>query len=85
LIDIEHLELATDRRLTPAAAREVGDGFAHELARALGGPLGGRGRERVSIGRLVLDAPHAQLVSGHGLRQLARSAARELRTRLWGE
>jgi hypothetical protein len=81
LIDIEHLELATDRRLTPAAAREVGDGFAHELARA----LGGRGRERVSIGRLVLDAPHAQLVSGHGLRQLARSAARELRTRLWGE
>jgi hypothetical protein len=81
LIDIEHLQLATDRRMTPAAAREVSDTFAHELARA----LASRGRQGISIERLTLDAPYAQLVSGRGLRQLAQSVARDLCARLSGE
>jgi hypothetical protein len=81
VIDIERLELVSDRRLTPAAAREVGDAFAQ----ALGQALGDRARDRLGIGRLVLDAPHAQLASARGLRQLARSTARQLRAQLWGE
>jgi hypothetical protein len=81
VIDIEHLELVSDRRLTPAAAREVGGAFAQ----ALGQALGDRAREGLGIGRLVLEAPHAQLASARGLRQLAQSTARQLRTQLWGE
>lgn len=81
MIDIEHLELVSDRRLTPAAAREVGEAFAQ----ALGQALGERVREPLGIGRLVLDAPHAQLVSTRGLRRLAQDTARQLRAQLWRE
>lgn len=81
MIDIEHLELVSDRPMTPAAAREVGDAFGRALELA----LGGRARERLGIGRLVLDAPHAQLASARGLRRLAQDTARQLRARLWGE
>ena len=81
MIDIDRLELVSDRSLTPAAAREVGEAFAQ----ALGQALGDRVRDRLGIRRLVLEAPHAQLASARGLRQLARSTARQLCARLWGE
>lgn len=81
LIDIGHLELVSDRRMSPGAAREVGEAFARELEHSLGDRAG----ERLRIERLLLDAPHAQLVSGRGLRQLARSTAQQLRVQVWGE
>lgn len=57
---------------------DVKTSFVGELERALdkdgGPPLG--------IGRIVIEAPREQLSRPGGLRELARTAARELRRRL---
>jgi hypothetical protein len=81
MIDIRHLEVASERGMTAGAARELGESFARELAAA----LGPRAHEPLGIDRLVLDAPHAELVRPGGLREMARRTARELRLRIWRE
>jgi hypothetical protein len=55
--------------------------FARELSSA----LGERGHGRLEIGRVVLDAPQAELARPGALRELAQATARELRARVWKE
>lgn len=81
MIDIKRLEVVSDGGLTGAAARKLGDGFARELALA----LGSRVREGLDIERLVLDAPLAQLSRPGGMREIAQGTARQLRARVWRE
>jgi|RhiMethySRZTD1v2_1073278.scaffolds.fasta_scaffold1357282_2 hypothetical protein len=81
MIDIKHLEVAGERGMTAAAARELGESFARELAAA----LGPRAHEPLGIDRLRLDAPPEVLSRPGALREMARRTARELRLRIWRE
>lgn len=81
MIDIKHVEVASESGMTAAAARELGESFARELASA----LGPRAHEPLGIDRLVLDAPRDVLARPGGLREMAQRTARELRLRIWRE
>jgi len=61
--------------------REIEAAFARELESALGEHAQGP----VAIERVVLDAPQEQLSRPGALRELAQTAARELRKRVWRE
>ena len=58
--------------------RHLEAAFARELASALGADA----RGPIEIGRVVLDAPQAELSRPGALRELAQATARELRARV---